>query len=149
MDETNLNIHIYRSVGRSLRGRRCTVVASGSNVYMIACIGSLELIHHEMKRGLFCNLQGGCNAVDAHLFEKLIQSLQKTCCGSLKPVFPNLVPSAYLVAACAILWAIKNFKNRWAVSHYYLGVLKTKNRTYIYNLANSLIKLIAFHNFRN
>ena len=53
VDKTNLNIHISRSVGRSLIGRRCTVVASGSNVYKIGCIGSLGLTHHEIKRGSF------------------------------------------------------------------------------------------------
>ena len=54
MEETNLNIHISRSVGRSLSGRRCTVVASESNVHMIGCIASLGLTHHKIKRGSFC-----------------------------------------------------------------------------------------------
>lgn len=56
MDESNFNIHISRSEGRSARGTRCSVAAAGSkgaNVHMIGCIGSLGLIHFEMRRGAF------------------------------------------------------------------------------------------------
>jgi len=54
MDETNFNLHISRTEGRSLRGRRCTTVAAGSrgaNIHMIGCISSMGLIYHEIQRG--------------------------------------------------------------------------------------------------
>ena len=56
MDETNFNIHISRSEGRSVRGTRCTVAAAGSkaaNIHVISCIYTLGLIHHEVRRGAF------------------------------------------------------------------------------------------------
>ena len=56
MDETNLNIHISRSEGRSVKGSRCTTVAAGSkgaNVHCIGAISNLGLIHYELKRGSF------------------------------------------------------------------------------------------------
>ena len=56
MDETNFNLHISRRDGRSIRGSRATSISSGSkgpNVHMIGCIGSLGLIHHEIRRGSF------------------------------------------------------------------------------------------------
>ena len=56
MDESNLNIHISRSEGRSLRGTRCSTVVAGSkgaNVHMIGCIGPLGLLHFQSRRGSF------------------------------------------------------------------------------------------------
>ena len=56
MDETNLNIHISRSEGRSARGTRCSTIAAGSkgaNVHTIGAISSLGLIHYELRRGSF------------------------------------------------------------------------------------------------
>lgn len=56
MDETNFNLYISRKKGRSLKGSRCTNIAAGgrgSNVHVIGCIGSMCLIHHEIRRGAF------------------------------------------------------------------------------------------------
>ncbi|KAF7696498.1 hypothetical protein CDIK_1824 [Cucumispora dikerogammari] len=56
MDETNINIHISRSEGRSARGTRCSTVAAGSkgaNVYIIGAISSLGLIYYKLKKGSF------------------------------------------------------------------------------------------------
>ncbi|KAF7685812.1 hypothetical protein CDIK_3439 [Cucumispora dikerogammari] len=56
MNETNINIHISRSEGRSARGTRCSTVTAcskGSNVHIIGAISSLGLIHYELKRGSF------------------------------------------------------------------------------------------------
>ena len=56
MDETNFNLHISRTEGRSLRGKRCTTVAAGSkgaNIHVIGCISSMGMIYHEIRRGSF------------------------------------------------------------------------------------------------
>ena len=56
MDETNFNLHVSRSEGRSLRGKRCTTVAAGSrgaNVHVIGCISSMGMIYHQIRRGSF------------------------------------------------------------------------------------------------
>ena len=56
MDETNFNIHISRTRGRSRIGDRCSVVSAaskGANVHLIGCISSLGLIHSELRRGSF------------------------------------------------------------------------------------------------
>ena len=56
MDETNFNLHITRSQGRSQRGIRCTTVPAspkGANIHVVGCIGSLGLIHYEVRRGSF------------------------------------------------------------------------------------------------
>ena len=56
MDETNLNIRISRTEGRSVRGSRCTTVAAGSkgaNVHVIGAISNLGIVHYELKRGSF------------------------------------------------------------------------------------------------
>ena len=56
MDESNFNLHISRTEGRSRRGTRCTSIAAGSrgsNTHVIGCIGSLGLIHHEIRTGSF------------------------------------------------------------------------------------------------
>lgn len=56
MDETNFNIHISRTEGRSRKGTRCTTVAAGSkgaNIHVIGGISSLGFIHYEVKRGSF------------------------------------------------------------------------------------------------
>ena len=56
MDETNLNIHISRTEGRSVRGSRCTTVAAGSkgaNVHVIGAISNLKIVHYELKRDSF------------------------------------------------------------------------------------------------
>ena len=56
MDETNLNIYISRTEGRSVRGSRCTTVAGGSkgaNVHVIGAISNLGIVHYELKRGSF------------------------------------------------------------------------------------------------
>ena len=56
MDKTNLNIHISRTEGRSVRGSRCTSVAAGSkgaNVHVIGAISNLGIVHYQLKRGSF------------------------------------------------------------------------------------------------
>ena len=56
MDETNFNLHISRGHGRSLSGKRCTVVAAGSkgaNIHLIGAISDIGLVHHEIRRGSF------------------------------------------------------------------------------------------------
>ena len=56
MHKTNLNIHISRTEGRSVRGSRCTTVAAGSkgaNVHVIGAISNLGIVHYELKRGSF------------------------------------------------------------------------------------------------
>lgn len=56
MDETNFNLHISRTQGRSLKGTRCTTIAAGSkgaNVHVIGCISTMGLIHYEVRRGSF------------------------------------------------------------------------------------------------
>lgn len=56
MDETNFNLFISRTKGRSRKGSRCSYIAAGSrgsNVHMIGCIGNMGLIHHEVRRGAF------------------------------------------------------------------------------------------------
>ena len=56
MDETNFNLHISRTEGRSRRGTRCTTVAAGSkgaNIHVIGCISNLGLLHSQVKRGSF------------------------------------------------------------------------------------------------
>lgn len=56
MDETNFNLYVSRKKGRSLKGSRCTYIAAGSrgsNVHVIGCIGTMGLIHHEIRRGAF------------------------------------------------------------------------------------------------
>ena len=75
MDETNFNIHISRSAGRSKKGTRCSTVAAaskGSNIHVIGAIASLGLIHLEVKRGSF-------KKEDAKLWMKtcLEQAMQK------------------------------------------------------------------------
>ncbi len=58
MDESNFNIHISRSEGRSRRGTRCSTVAAGSkgaNIHVIGCISNLGLIYHEVRRGALKN----------------------------------------------------------------------------------------------
>ncbi|OAF69416.1 hypothetical protein A3Q56_02794, partial [Intoshia linei] len=42
-----------RRQGRSQRGERCTSIAAGSRSANIHCIGNVELIHYEIKRGSF------------------------------------------------------------------------------------------------
>jgi len=59
MDESNFNLHISRSQGRSIIGTRCTSLVSGSkgpNIHVIGCIGSKGLIHCEVRRGSFTKL---------------------------------------------------------------------------------------------
>lgn len=56
MDETNYNLFISRTQGRSKKGARCSYISAGSrgsNIHIIGCIGNLGLIHHEMRRGSF------------------------------------------------------------------------------------------------
>ena len=56
MDETNFNILISHSEGRSVQGTRCTVAAAGSkgaNIHVIGCISTLGLIHYEVRQGAF------------------------------------------------------------------------------------------------
>lgn len=56
MDETNFNLFISRTKGRSKKGKRCTHIAAGSkgcNIHVIGCIGNLGLVHHEIRRGAF------------------------------------------------------------------------------------------------
>lgn len=56
MDETNLNIHISRTQGRSLKGTRCTTIAAGSkgaNVHVIGCISTMGFVYYEIRRGSF------------------------------------------------------------------------------------------------
>lgn len=56
MDETNFNLYISRTKGRSKKGTRCTHIAAGSrgsNIHTIGCIGNMGLIHHEIRRGSF------------------------------------------------------------------------------------------------
>ncbi|OAF69664.1 hypothetical protein A3Q56_02603 [Intoshia linei] len=53
MDETNFNLHISTRKGRSQRGERCTSIAAGSRGANIHCIGNVELVHDEIKRGSF------------------------------------------------------------------------------------------------
>lgn len=56
MDETNFNLYISRTKGRSKKGTRCTHITAGSrgsNIHVIGCIGNMGLIHHEIRRGAF------------------------------------------------------------------------------------------------
>lgn len=56
MDETNFNLFISRTCGRSRKGSRCSTVAAGSrgaNVHLIGCISSLGMIYNELRRGSF------------------------------------------------------------------------------------------------
>uniref|UniRef100_A0A0K0EC41 DDE_3 domain-containing protein n=1 Tax=Strongyloides stercoralis TaxID=6248 RepID=A0A0K0EC41_STRER len=56
LDETNFNLFISRSKGRSKKGTRCTHVSAGckgANVHLIGCIGNMGLIHHEIRKGAF------------------------------------------------------------------------------------------------
>lgn len=56
MDETNFNLFISRTKGRSKKGNRCSYIAAGTrgaNIHVIGCIGNLGLIHHEIRRGAF------------------------------------------------------------------------------------------------
>ena len=56
MDETNFNLFISRTKGRSKQGSRCRYIAAGcrgANVHIIGCIGNVGLIHHEVRRGSF------------------------------------------------------------------------------------------------
>lgn len=56
MDETNFNLFISRTQGRSKKGTRCTTVSAGcrgSNIHLIGCIGNMGLIHSELRRGSF------------------------------------------------------------------------------------------------
>lgn len=56
LDETNFNMFISRTQGRSKKGSRCTFVAAGSrgaNIHLIGCIGISGLIHYELRRGSF------------------------------------------------------------------------------------------------
>ena len=77
MDETNFNIHISRSQGRSLSGSRCSVVAAGSkgaNIHVIGGISSLGVIHYEIRRGSFKKEQAR-----AWVKECLRQARRKHC----------------------------------------------------------------------
>ena len=54
MDETNFNLYISRTKGRSKKGTRGTHITAGSqgsNIHVIGCIGNMGLIHHEIRRG--------------------------------------------------------------------------------------------------
>ena len=56
MDEMNINLHISRRDGRSLKGRQCNVVSAGTqdaNIHVIGCIGPHGLMYHEIQRGSF------------------------------------------------------------------------------------------------
>jgi len=56
MDETNFNLFVSRTQGRSKKGHRCSFVAAGSrgaNIHLIGCIATTGLIHHEIRRGAF------------------------------------------------------------------------------------------------
>lgn len=56
MDESNFNLHISRSQGRSPRGERCSVKAAatrGANIHLIGCIGPLGPLNFQVKRGSF------------------------------------------------------------------------------------------------
>jgi len=56
MDETNFNLYISRSQGRSKKGTRCRHITAGSrgaNIHVIGCISNMGLIHYEVKRGSF------------------------------------------------------------------------------------------------
>lgn len=56
MDETNINLHISRREGRSLKGTRARMVAAGSrgaNIHIIGCISVSGLMHLTVRRGSF------------------------------------------------------------------------------------------------
>lgn len=56
MDETNFNLYISRTKGRSKKGSRCTNISAGSkgsNIHVIGCIGNMGLVHNEIRRGSF------------------------------------------------------------------------------------------------
>jgi transposase len=56
MDETNFNLFISRTKGRSKKGTRCINIAAGSrgsNIHVIGCIGNIGLIHCDIRRGAF------------------------------------------------------------------------------------------------
>ena len=56
MDETNFNLFISRTKGRSKKGTRCTQISAGSkgsNVHVIGCMGNMGLLHHELRSESF------------------------------------------------------------------------------------------------
>ena len=56
IDETNANLFLRRSQGRSRRGTRCSVKAAtskGPNVHVIGAMSQTGLIHWERRRGSF------------------------------------------------------------------------------------------------
>ena len=56
MDETNCNLFLRRSQGRSRRGTRCSVKAAtsrGPNIHVIGAISQTGLVYWERRRGSF------------------------------------------------------------------------------------------------
>lgn len=86
LDETNFNLYISRTQGRSKKGSRCTSVAAGSrgaNVHLIGCIGNVGLIHYEIRRGSF-------KRPEAQEFVKqCLRNAQNTYHGSVALVIDN------------------------------------------------------------
>lgn len=53
MNETNYNLHITRTEGRSLKGERCSTSSKGANIHLIGCIGIKGLINPEIHSGSY------------------------------------------------------------------------------------------------
>ena len=56
MDETNVNLFLRRSEGRSRRGTRCSVktaTSKGDNIHVIGAINQTGLVYWERRRGSF------------------------------------------------------------------------------------------------
>ena len=56
IDETNVNLFLRRSQGRSLRGVRCSVKAAnarGPNIHVIGAMSQTGMVHWERRRGSF------------------------------------------------------------------------------------------------
>lgn len=56
LDETNFNLHLRRTQGRSKKGSRAAYITAsckGPNIHVIGAISSNGLIYHEIRRGSF------------------------------------------------------------------------------------------------
>ena len=63
MDESNFNLQISRSRGRSIRRERYSIRAAaskGANIHLIGTIGTLGLLNFIVKRGSFKKEEAKC-----------------------------------------------------------------------------------------
>ena len=76
MDESNCNLFLRRTFGRSRKGTRCTIktpASKGKNIHVIAAITQTGLVHWERKRGSF--LKRDCQEWLRNMLRKVLEPM--------------------------------------------------------------------------